>query len=137
GRRVHGVAPTKPAKERSVSGRILVVEDDVHIRESLRDVLEDEGYEVTTARNGKEGLEQLAEMNHPCVVLLDLMMPVMNGGEFLKAVRADDIIASIPVIVVSAWPKEAARVADQAQSFVKKPVALEVLLEEIERFCKR
>lgn len=114
---------------------ILVVEDDPDINESLRDVLEREGYEVVTASNGKEGLERLGEIDRPCVIFLDLMMPVMSGGEFLAVLRHTDVIATIPVVIVSAWPKEATQIRDQTQGFVKKPVSLDALLAAAHRFC--
>lgn len=114
---------------------ILVVEDDPDIAESLSDVLESEGYVVVTAANGLEGLECLRDIGKPCLILLDLMMPVMSGGEFLAVLRRDDRFASVPVVVVSAWQREAAQVSAQSQGFVKKPVALDSLLETAVRFC--
>ena len=95
--------------------RILVVEDDRDIRESLQDLLEVEGYAVTTAENGRDALEQLQRMDAPSVILLDLMMPVMSGDEFLRELRKDGALASIPVLVVSAWTDEANKVLDLAQ----------------------
>ena len=120
-----------PASRR---GSILVVEDDPDIRETLRDVLEIEGYEVTTAEHGKDALDKLARMARPCLVLLDLMMPVMSGAEFLAVLRKDEVLSTLPVVVVSAWPKEAAKVRD-AQGFVKKPVDLDALLRLMGQYC--
>ena len=114
---------------------ILVVEDDPDIAESLTDVLESEGYLVVTAQNGVEGLNCLRDIDKPCLIFLDLMMPVMSGGEFLAVLRRDQKYASVPVVVVSAWPKEASQVRSQSQGFVKKPVALDSLLETADRFC--
>jgi CheY-like chemotaxis protein len=114
---------------------ILVIEDDPDIAESLSDVLESQGYLVVTAANGLEGLECLRDMGKPCLILLDLMMPVMSGGEFLAVLRRHEKFASVPVIVVSAWPKEASQVREQSQGFVKKPVVLDSLLETAGRFC--
>src|SRR5690606_28206772 len=82
---------------------ILVVEDDADIREVLREVLEVEGFTVRTADNGKVGLEALEEIGRPCLILLDLMMPVMNGLEFLAALRARSAPRSPPVVIVSAY----------------------------------
>lgn len=115
---------------------ILIVEDDPDIRDALRDVLELDGYEVVEASNGKEGLERLGSIVRPCVILLDLMMPVMSGGEFLAVLRDTDVLATIPVVVVSAWPVEAGHVREHMQGFVKKPVSLDALLSLVERFCK-
>jgi len=112
---------------------ILVVEDDPDIAESVRDVLEDEGYQVFTASNGKEGLERLGEIERPCLILLDLMMPVMSGGEFLAALKDSAVADS--VVIMSAWPHEAEHLADQARAFVKKPISLEALLDVAQRYC--
>src|SRR3989442_228935 len=81
---------------------ILIVEDDPDIRESLQVVLETEGYNARTAANGKEGVAALESLEHPCLVLLDLMMPVMNGWEFLAVQRNDERLNKVPVVVVSA-----------------------------------
>jgi DNA-binding response OmpR family regulator len=115
---------------------ILVVEDDREIREAIVDVLEAEGYHVESAPNGKEGLSRLREIEkRPCLILLDLMMPVMSGGEFLAMARKDDALATIPVVIVSAWPSEAAQIAGATQGYVKKPIDLETLLTTVSRFC--
>jgi len=114
---------------------ILVVEDDPDITESLCDVLLSEGYEVATAANGREGFDRLREIGRPCLILLDLMMPVMSGGEFLAALRQDDALASIPVVIVSAWTNESAQVRAQSQGFVKKPISIDALLEATSRLC--
>jgi CheY-like chemotaxis protein len=114
---------------------VLLVEDDPDIRESMRIVLEDVGYVVMTAANGKEALEWLERQTEPCLILLDLMMPVMSGGEFLAFVRKQQNLAGIPVVVVSAWPGEAARLRHQAQGFVRKPLALDSLLNTVAKFC--
>jgi CheY-like chemotaxis protein len=116
---------------------ILVLEDDREIRESIVDVLEAEGYLVESAANGKEGLARLREIEKPCLILLDLMMPVMSGGEFLALARKDDALATIPVVIVSAWPSEAAQIAGATQGYVKKPIDLETLLATVDRFCSK
>ena len=114
---------------------ILVVEDDPDIAESLCDVLRSEGYEVVTASNGKEGLDRLGEMGRPCLILLDLMMPVMSGSEFLAALRRNDAHAATPVVIVSAWAKEGAQVRALSQGFVDKPISIDALLEATHKFC--
>jgi CheY-like chemotaxis protein len=115
---------------------ILVVEDDQDIRETICDVLESEGYQVVAATNGREALHRLHAMELPCLILLDLMMPVMTGGELLAELRRTDRLAELPVAVVSAWPREAAQVSSQTQAYVRKPVALSKLLEVVERYCR-
>jgi CheY-like chemotaxis protein len=113
---------------------ILVVEDDEGIRETLQLALELEGYAVTTACNGKEGLAALPLMRMPCLILLDLMMPVMNGWAFAEALRDDQMLAPIPVVIVTAFPDKAAGIT-QARGVLKKPVELEGLLQMVRRFC--
>jgi CheY-like chemotaxis protein len=114
---------------------VLIVEDDDDIRMTLKDIIEDEGYPTATAANGQEALDELAHTERPpCLILLDLMMPVMNGSEFLSALRADDMLAPIPVVVVSAWAGEA-HVTPGAQGFMRKPVDLSTLIEVIRRYC--
>ncbi len=114
---------------------ILVVEDDTDIREGVISVLADEGYAAIGASNGKQGLEELAK-NRPRLILLDLMMPVMGGAEFLARLRAQSDPEPIPVVVLSAWPKEAAAIRE-AQGFIDKPIDLERLLSTVEQFCGR
>ncbi len=116
---------------------VLVVEDDPEIRDSLQDALESEGYRVTTAVNGQDGLDRLREMAEPCIILLDLMMPVMSGAEFLEVLRGTGSgrNAKVPVVIVSAWPDEAAKVRLHAQGYVPKPVSLDALLDAVSSFC--
>src|SRR3954471_1338862 len=87
----------------SSTKRILIVDDDDDIRETLSQVLTDEGYTVETAINGLEALNQLRRTTTiPSLILLYLMMPVLNGFEFQVAKSRDPLLASIPVIIVSA-----------------------------------
>lgn len=108
--------------------RILVIEDDANIRDVLKLALEFEGYEVTCAKNGKEGLEILAKTN-PGLILLDLMMPIMNGWEFVDQLKRENLFEKYPVIVVSAY-SERAKVID-CKDFVLKPLELEDLLKSV------
>jgi two-component system chemotaxis response regulator CheY len=112
---------------------ILVVDDDVAIREALEAVLEDEGYVVQSAANGREALALLrAGEGPPAVILLDLMMPVMNGWEFRAAQQDDPILAQIPVVVISADRDVAAKAAAlQVPRYLAKPVNLDVLLDMV------
>ncbi len=111
--------------------RVLVVDDEREIREALVELLLDEGYEVSSASDGKEALQRLREL-HPSVVLLDLMMPGMNGWQFRAAQMGDPDVSSIPVIVVSALGGDP---AIGAQSSVEKPFDLAVLLSEVKRLA--
>lgn len=113
--------------------QILVIEDDQAIRDTLRMLLEMEGYFVVAANDGAEGLRALKTMDAPCLVLLDLMMPVMNGWEFIEAKGKDGHIATIPVLVTSA-------VADKADpttvaGIIKKPIDIDSLLTFVKQFC--
>ena len=114
---------------------ILIVEDDADIRESLHDVLEVEGYEVFAVANGQEALDRLKILPTPCLVLLDLMMPVMNGWEFLEAKQGDLKIAPIPVVIVSAVIDQAKAKSKAAAGFIKKPIELNTLLEVVRQYC--
>jgi CheY-like chemotaxis protein len=82
--------------------RLLVVEDDDDVLEAYIDVLGDEGHEVVTARNGQEALDRLRSGLLPQIILLDLMMPVMDGFEFRAQQLADPAIAGVPVVVLTA-----------------------------------
>src|SRR5919202_3297891 len=93
---------TMVGKSVTDSKRVLVVDDEDAIRDVVAQVLDLEGYEVRTARNGAEALDQVRSYR-PNIVLLDLMMPVMNGWEFLEACAQNDLCADTPVVVMSAY----------------------------------
>jgi two-component system chemotaxis response regulator CheY len=113
---------------------ILVVEDDADVRETLVLVLESEGFEVRAARDGREALEILRAGFRPRLILLDLMMPVMNGWEFRAEMKNDPELAKIPVVFVSALEPAPDRAASlEAAGFLHKPFDLEALLETVER----
>jgi signal transduction histidine kinase len=114
------------------SKSILVVEDDFDIRETLRTLLEDRGYEVSTCSNGLEALTHLRSGRHTDVILLDLMMPVMDGWQFRVLQKRDPQLAPIPVLAISAngTPKAAAIDAD---AYLQKPIDIDALLSAIER----
>ena len=90
-------------RQQGVTRRVLVVDDDPDILDALSEILEVEGYEVQRARNGREALQRI-EQDMPDLVLLDLMMPVMDGWEFMKHQRRDWHLCTIPTIVVSGVP---------------------------------
>lgn len=116
---------------------ILLVEDDTDIRETLAYLLRDEGYAVNCAENGKVAFERLDEMTHPCLILLDLFMPVMDGAQFVEHLRESGDSAT-PVVVISAAPPEgelARRVKALGVTFMRKPLALETVLELVQRYC--
>jgi CheY-like chemotaxis protein len=112
---------------------LLVVEDDPGIRRSLAEALEDEGYSVVLAANGREAIDRLREQPTPCMILLDLMMPIMDGWEFLRARRENEDLAAIPVVVVSAYADKVKTV--EAEHFIQKPIDLARLLAVVTRYC--
>jgi len=85
---------------------ILVVDDEPLIAMALEAALEDAGYEVATAANGRQGLERLATSPRPDLIVLDMMMPVMSGPAMLAAIADDPALRAIPVIIVSSLPEE-------------------------------
>jgi CheY-like chemotaxis protein len=115
----------------------MIIEDDESLRESFRDALRDEGYTIMDAPHGGEALAMLrgASDEKPCVILLDLMMPVMNGWQFREEQARDPELSPIPVIVVTAGRGEDTARVD-ADHFLQKPIRLNDLLESIRRFCR-
>lgn len=114
---------------------ILVVEDDADIQETFRLVLEDEGFAVATAANGREALSLLETGLDPCVVLVDLMMPVMNGWELIERMRGSVAFATLPVVVVTA-AGDAQGMPTGVSHTLRKPVRLEKLLEIVSTTCR-
>jgi two-component system, OmpR family, response regulator CpxR len=119
--------------------RVLVVDDDKEIRETLIEVLEDAGYKAVGAADGNEALAQLRDPDDRwCVVLLDLMMPNMDGRTFRAHQLQDPVLSPIPVVIVSAMTdvEEAAEELGVA-AHVTKPIPLEDLVQIVDRFCSR
>jgi CheY-like chemotaxis protein len=112
---------------------VLLVEDDLDIRDVLQDVLEGEGYDVIPAANGKQALDYLTLNDPPGadLVILDLMMPMVSGWEVLDRMARDRRLADIPVIVVSAVAREK---PPRAYTFLRKPFTLETLSRAV-RHC--
>jgi two-component system, sensor histidine kinase and response regulator len=123
--------PRMAAIERVRTGaakRILVVEDDDSIRESLRETFEDAGYDTDTACNGQEALDLLRDGSvHPDLIILDLVMPVLDGNRFYQAMQSDPVLCHIPVIVSTSTPSR----APKGLLVVPKPVRLDQLLETV------
>ena len=117
-------------------GSVLVVEDDPELLLSLSEVLESEGYRVTGARNGLEALGRLRGGTRPSVILLDLMMPIMNGWQFRYEQRQDSDLAKIPVVVVSAKSDSQQHALWlEADGYITKPIDLNVLLDTLSHYC--
>ena len=112
--------------------RILAVDDDADFRDGLTDVLDEFGYRVRTASNGREALEALRREPAPDVILLDLRMPVMDGREFHRAIAADARLSGIPLVVVSGSREvEGEAKSLGASAVLPKPFGIEKLLESI------
>ena len=118
---------------------VVVVEDDQGIREALQMVLESEGYEVRTANDGKEAFSLLKKLKVPCLILTDLMMPGMNGYEFIELASKTHTIASIPIVIVSSSPNESDMKvmtdSGKIKGMVKKPVNLDLLMNIVHEHC--
>ena len=117
------------------SKRLLLVEDDPDIGGLLQDFLTDEGYEVRLAKNGQEALNALlGNETRPALILLDLMMPVMDGREFCAARKAHPEIMSIPIVLMSADTNLGeSGAALGATAYIKKPLDIDQLLSTVER----
>ena len=116
---------------------MLIVEDDADLREMMAQLLTLEGYHVDTAANGREAFEYLNEAPRPDVILLDLMMPIMDGWEFRRRQQNDPALADVPVIVLTALDQAQARASDlNGVDFLKKPLDFDRLLELVRRRCR-
>ncbi len=111
---------------------VMVVEDDGDIREVVGSLLGTEGFDVLSAKNGREALERLGQEPKPCVILLDLVMPEMNGWQFLEALRHRQGFEQVPVVVVTTYPS----VVEGANALIQKPFDFENLLATVSRFCR-
>jgi CheY-like chemotaxis protein len=114
---------------------VFIVEDDADTREMLGRFLELEGFAVESAVNGQQALQRLCEGAHANVIVLDLMMPVMDGWQFRREQIRHAELASIPVIVVSAAGRDRIEKIE-ADAYLSKPVDLEELLERVTRYCR-
>ena len=119
----------------TVPPTVLVVEDDQDTREMLGRFLELEGFNVETAANGRQALERLGSGIGASVIVLDLMMPVMDGWQFRLEQIRDASLSHIPVIVVSAAGRD--RIDKiKAEAYLSKPVDLDELLQRITQYCR-
>ena len=108
---------------RSQDGPVLIVDDDLDIREALSQILEDQGFDVVTAANGQEALALLRGLEvRPSVILLDLMMPIMDGYGFLDAYRDDASLAVVPVAIITAGNGIDHSRIDSVTPIIPKPI---------------
>jgi CheY-like chemotaxis protein len=118
------------------SPSILLVEDDEDIQENLQLFLNSEGYSVSAAYNGREALDLLKDGLHPRLILLDLMMPIMSGYEFLQALRSEvyrESVAHPPIVLLSASTDIRIVAEKESLPYLRKPLNLEELLRVLEK----
>ncbi len=126
-----GSLASKPAHQ------VLIVDDNDDIRDAMAALLGVEGFDVAPAWSVEDALRQLRQGFRPCVVLLDLQMPGMDGFAFLDRIRIEPHLADVPVIIVSAHQQEEVRARDRACEFLVKPVDPRALIDAIGRHCRR
>jgi CheY-like chemotaxis protein len=111
--------------------KILIVDDEQDLLDSLAEFFEDEGFSVVTARNGAEALARLGNGELPSVVILDLLMPVMSGIEVYEVMQNDPRLARLPVVVSTSDPSR----APSGVLIMKKPVNLDRLLSTVRQYA--
>ena len=113
---------------------VAIIEDDTEFRDMLRDLLEEERYDVVALSNGAEALETLRGDTLPNVILLDVSMPVMDGFDFLRFRNDDPQLAAVPVVLVTnAKPHERPTIG--VNDVVRKPIDIDEILFAIKRYC--
>jgi two-component system cell cycle sensor histidine kinase/response regulator CckA len=111
---------------------ILIVEDEIDIATVVEMVLNIEGYQAYVAENGKQAIELLEKIPKPDLVISDLMMPVLDGYDFINSFKASPVYRDVPVIVVSAGPFDETRLPPGSWSFfIRKPFSLESLYSQV------
>lgn len=120
--------------------RVMVVDDDPDIRSALLDIFTDHGYEVICASNGREALQKLEEAGKsqlPCIIFLDLMMPVMDGVAFRQELLCSPQTAAIPVVILTAYRDASEAAPDlQAAMLLNKPIEMRDLVGAAQAYCK-
>jgi len=120
------------------AGGILIVEDDGAIRETLRAILQDEGYPVAVASNGREALELLEASGPPAACIIDLVMPVMNGWELCAELARRPALARVPLLLVSANSRlDTPPPGLETVQVMQKPINFDRLLQYVQRHCGR
>lgn len=117
-----------------MSDHILVVEDDKDLRDTLCEALALEGYAVTGVEHGAAALRHLKTGARPCLILLDLMMPVMDGWTFRQTMLSDPQLASIPVVVITAAGQQRAS-AVSAERVLEKPLFMDAVVDVVRQHC--
>ena len=111
---------------------VLVVEDEPELREAMATTFRHQGHRVATAPDGLQALELLHDGHLPAVVVLDLLMPILNGVEFLRAARGDQRLRSLPVIAITSSEQD---LPFGAQAIMRKPADMDALLDMVASHC--
>jgi CheY-like chemotaxis protein len=120
--------------ETSRNGLILIVDDDEGIREALQMAFEAEGYQTAVAAQGAEALAWLGEHSSPSLVLLDLMMPVMDGWQVIDNLRQTDRLSKLPIVVMTAFGRDLGSAA--TLPLLRKPIQLSTLMQAVQQHCR-
>ena len=115
----------------TAEGGVLIVDDDELIRETLCELVEMAGCTALVAANGKEALKVMAE-HRPCLVILDLLMPVMTGNELLEVMRQEPALAQVPVVISTSAPDR----APPGVPIIRKPVNIDAVVDWMRRTCR-
>jgi CheY-like chemotaxis protein len=123
--------------EQDVERVVLIAEDERDVRDAIAEALEDHDFIPLCAANGREALDMARRLAHkPCLILLDITMPEMDGRQFLHAQKQDPELRSVPVVVLTAHTDPPEVVAQmEAEGWLKKPVQLEELLSVVRDLC--
>lgn len=116
----------------AAKGTVLIVEDDLESREALAELLEVEGYRAIRTANGQEALDFLRQGSRPDLIIMDMIMPRVNGFRFRRLQRRDPALASIPVIITTAIGRAA---GVEANLILQKPIDVKTLLRAVAEFC--
>jgi CheY-like chemotaxis protein len=111
---------------------VLIVEDEEDLREMMSAALQMKGYAVVTAEEGNDALRKLDDIGKPCLILLDLLMPGMNGWDFFEKLKERPALASVPVIVHSSAPD---RAPVGVTRVIQKPLAFDGLISVVREYC--
>lgn len=113
--------------------KVLIVDDEIATRDTLKDVLQDEGFAVEVASNGREALDHLSKIGPVCAIILDLIMPEMSGQELLEAMADEARLASIPIVIVTSDPTR----APPRRLMFRKPLRLDKVVDAVSKLCPR
>jgi two-component system, sensor histidine kinase ChiS len=121
-------------KQESKSKTILVVEDDFDIRQLYIEILNAEGFKVHAAASGEEALMILNKLERdPCLILTDFMMPGMSGADLIRIIQQEDLLLSLPVVIISAKPLGPE--LPQGVEFLKKPIDVDTIINKVKEYC--